>query len=546
MNYKNDLLLYFVLVLISTAMMLVVEQFYNPPSSAVLLDGSWSLETGDSKEIAGSPPFYYSGTEDDFDQGIYSFTTQFNYDESAEFSRPVIVFPYNAGNGIRLSINGQVIDLHGDLTDGRASVWNTVHVFTLSPEGLSPVNDVKAEIYGLYEAGFSKVPYIVDAAGTARFRIFLFSWGETFFKFLIGSIFLLSFTFIITGVISFNFDKPKIYLGLALFFIAVFLLDYTFLENVIVSYLVFKKIVISAHFTGMIFFVLYINHMAGMEKKIFPKFIVFCFSFILITIIFHPGEMTYFRRYYSFVYLSDLLLFINLLSFFIRRITFRYEVKIIFAGGVVALSFSFHDVICLFLDGGQVFLSQYGIVFLFLSGAGVVISEILKTYLENIRNKRLAERYYTESVQDPLTGAYNRKILSIIESDLTTSFSALVFDLNDFKQVNDNYGHAAGDLVLKKLVEIIRMHVRNDDFVIRIGGDEFLVIMPGCLQPVAEQQGLNVSLSLASELIEHKGNKIKFGAAFGTASGEAGISMNSVIELADNQMYQNKKKAVCK
>jgi len=539
---KKELLIYLLLIIFSLAIMLTVERIYNPPGNSVPLEKVWRIDTGGNETEAQRPPVYFSGKDDDFYRGVYSFSTEINFNENelGRLLRPVIVFPYNAGNGLRLSINGAIIGSRGDLSEGRSSVWNSAHVFLIPPGLLNQDNLIKAEIYGLYEAGITKVPYFIDSGKSARLRIFLLSWGGILFHFLLGSFFLLALTFIITGIISFNYDKPKIYLGAAIFFITVFLLDYSYIDNLIIPYLVFKKIVIGCHFLGMIFFVLYINSISGVGRNLYSRIVIAAFSMLLIISIIHPGNMISYRKFYSMAYLSDFLLLANLLYFFIRRIELRPEVGMIFFGGVVALCFSLHDCICLFIDGGQVFLSQYGMVFLFLSGSGIVIYEIFRNYLETIKHKKLSERYYAESVRDALTGAYNRKILEAVEGDLDSSFSMLLFDLNDFKLVNDTCGHAAGDQVLRKFVEVIKSQVRNNDYVIRIGGDEFLVILPGCQLSVAEQQGGAIIDGLGRIQIDCNGFQIEFSAAFGAAFGQSGAPIAKVIELADERMYQNK------
>ncbi|WGS64395.1 GGDEF domain-containing response regulator [Marinitoga aeolica] len=94
--------------------------------------------------------------------------------------------------------------------------------------------------------------------------------------------------------------------------------------------------------------------------------------------------------------------------------------------------------------------------------------------------------YRTASERDGLTNLYNKKVITEKLSDLITSFkrknfdlSIAMIDIDDFKQVNDNYGHLAGDKVLKIFSDILVSEMRENDFIGRYGGEEFLVIMPG-------------------------------------------------------------------
>lgn len=77
---------------------------------------------------------------------------------------------------------------------------------------------------------------------------------------------------------------------------------------------------------------------------------------------------------------------------------------------------------------------------------------------------------------DALTGAYNRYYYEEQLKTLNRFNSIVMIDVDNFKNINDTYGHLAGDRVLKKIVGIMKMHVRTSDLVVRIGGDEFLLI----------------------------------------------------------------------
>ncbi|HHW57177.1 MAG TPA: sensor domain-containing diguanylate cyclase [Clostridia bacterium] len=99
-----------------------------------------------------------------------------------------------------------------------------------------------------------------------------------------------------------------------------------------------------------------------------------------------------------------------------------------------------------------------------------------------------AKRYYEvtkKSITDPLTKTYNRRYFNdvlmenIIKADETNEpVSLIMFDLDNFKQINDTYGHLIGDEVLKEVARRIKNNVRSDDIVARFGGEEFTVILP--------------------------------------------------------------------
>ena len=92
--------------------------------------------------------------------------------------------------------------------------------------------------------------------------------------------------------------------------------------------------------------------------------------------------------------------------------------------------------------------------------------------------KRSLEHLNFKASHDELTGAYNRSGYQLLLTgiDLSSTYM-LLFDVDNFKSVNDTYGHETGDKVLKKLVQILKNNFRSDDYVCRIGGDEFVVFM---------------------------------------------------------------------
>jgi diguanylate cyclase len=145
---------------------------------------------------------------------------------------------------------------------------------------------------------------------------------------------------------------------------------------------------------------------------------------------------------------------------------------------------------------------------------------------------------------DPLTGLYNRRLA---EQRLTGEVSrsqryghpltVLVIDLNGFKQINDRHGHAAGDLVLKLFAERLNSAIRASDLAVRMGGDEFMVLLPEC-QPEQVQTLLNRLNSMA---VEFHGENIPVTYAAGWAGYRPGETAEQMLERADQALYADKR-----
>ena len=117
------------------------------------------------------------------------------------------------------------------------------------------------------------------------------------------------------------------------------------------------------------------------------------------------------------------------------------------------------------------------------------------------------ERLNFKASHDELTGAYNRSGYELLLSSVDLgSVYMLLFDLDNFKEINDTYGHEVGDKVLIKLVNILKLNFRSDDYVCRIGGDEFVAIVSGTnceevCQNIIEKE-LNLTRSTISGVLQ--------------------------------------------
>lgn len=142
--------------------------------------------------------------------------------------------------------------------------------------------------------------------------------------------------------------------------------------------------------------------------------------------------------------------------------------------------------------------------------------------------KELERKLQNLLVRDPLTGCYNRRYLEQLESrsDLESSaLGAIVVDVDNFKQYNDLYGHAAGDEVLVKVARFLARNARAEDAVVRFGGDEFLVILLG--------DSVEATREVAMRFAEHAATSAPVPLSLGWAVREADETVEETVERAD-------------
>jgi diguanylate cyclase (GGDEF)-like protein len=158
---------------------------------------------------------------------------------------------------------------------------------------------------------------------------------------------------------------------------------------------------------------------------------------------------------------------------------------------------------------------------------------------------RAAGRHRAEARSDVLTGLLNRRaIFDLYSPTPMRQFSAVIaFDLDDFKSVNDSYGHAVGDKVIRAFAEELAAAAGRDDRAARLGGEEFVLVLSRTLPDRAEQLAERIRASFAARSIGADQGPfsctVSAGIAFGT---EAGASFESVLKLADKALYSAKSK----
>ena len=161
----------------------------------------------------------------------------------------------------------------------------------------------------------------------------------------------------------------------------------------------------------------------------------------------------------------------------------------------------------------------------------------------------LFERATAESLTDPLTELPNRRF---VEAHLTRELSrvqragsglgVLVIDVNDFKLINDRLGHSAGDLVLKALAQCLRHGLRAHDICGRFGGDEFVVVLSGGGEDLAERKSVELARAVENLLVDVGQQellrvRVSIGAAVCPADG---TTLDALLAAADVRMYANK------
>jgi diguanylate cyclase (GGDEF)-like protein len=166
----------------------------------------------------------------------------------------------------------------------------------------------------------------------------------------------------------------------------------------------------------------------------------------------------------------------------------------------------------------------------------------------SMENIYLFEKVRELAIKDALTGLYtHRAFQSRIEEEILRSartkapFSLVMGDIDHFKSYNDNYGHQAGDEVLKAVAEVLGSGVRDIDFVARYGGEEFAIIFTGADKLQAAGAADQLRARLEARRFSFNGRPSAVTASFGVAQFPAdGAIASQLVRAADERLYRAK------
>jgi diguanylate cyclase (GGDEF)-like protein len=207
------------------------------------------------------------------------------------------------------------------------------------------------------------------------------------------------------------------------------------------------------------------------------------------------------------------------------------------------------------LEGATTFLKIKVTEAIFGLVALVILFNIYTIYqqvlIKRLRRQLAEKQNHSQILRDlamidALTGLYNRRFAEQrLAAEVARSarkghpLTVVLLDLNEFKHINDTYGHPAGDLVLQEFAAALNRAVRGGDLAVRMGGDEFLLILPEC-----NHEQLKLVLDRIGPLeVAWEGHKFAIKYAAGWKEFVAGDQPEAMLAAADQALYENKRAA---
>jgi two-component system, cell cycle response regulator len=176
--------------------------------------------------------------------------------------------------------------------------------------------------------------------------------------------------------------------------------------------------------------------------------------------------------------------------------------------------------------------------------AGTRIVQLQEDLLDALAKVRF------QASHDSLTGLWNRAaILDILRRELDRSsrehsaVGVIISDLDDFKQINDRFGHLVGDAVIRDAAATIGLSLRSYDSAGRYGGEEFIIVLPGCDKITSAEPAERMRSAIADRCVSSSGSGVRYTMSFGVTALERGEFrlLDSLIREADEALYQAKR-----
>jgi diguanylate cyclase (GGDEF)-like protein len=439
-----------------------------------------------------------------------------------------LILPRIDGNAVEVKLNGEVIHRTGDLKEPTANLWNG-HLTIPFTRPLKPVNDLEITIASsVVSIGLDAVPSIAPYPAAILHSTHLQWVFPNLILITTGMADILGLLLILFCLLRKDNRRGEFYIGLALILSTIFNLDMTYRETTgtLLTFLWFEKFVVIAGYFATAFLI------SGVETRIHSRVILrnwaFGFSAIISAVLLLTPDLYWFNKINGYLsYLICAVLIAQSVLIFVSRSASPFFLA---ATTFIALSVLQMGSSVVFTTPDPIFLPYTISLTAIFTGVDMVLNFNFLVR-ENQKLKVISKI-------DPLTKVLNRRGLNLI--DVNKYQFIVMVDLDDFKFLNDRYGHSMGDDYLVRFSLIARENLRPDDLVVRWGGDEFLLAFTGIPRGEKGNKAVEKIMSRILKEYSSSGNNPEFTFSYGIASLE--ISFDRSLKEADARMYEMKNK----
>lgn len=473
--------------------------------------------------------------------GFQTYSTKFSLEDVDSIeTRTIKVFINKiTDNAFRVYINDVLIGHEGDMEKGHSMLKNSPNIMTFDKNIIKEENNLRIETYATYKSGIeSEAIYLTDSIVGMELEKDLLFYGTRIILLGIGFIIFSAALMVFIYYINAKKQSAFIYCALATLFIGIYFVDYIKVISIPLDYFVYKKVFMISLYLGSAFYTMAISRFIKKSRLNYFTFAT-VFSFIVMSLL-APNLVVY-KELYEYWYL---LLLVNIFLWFgvgVYNIK-KSEQAFIFVIGFLNLTIYSSFAILIEFFGGAFTLNSPLVYIVIIATLPLLLG------FEEIRYKerRISfeqeqrENEFLNSITDELTGAWNQRYLYMKMRENPTGVTLAMIDLDDFKIVNDNYGHLAGDYVLKEISSFVLKSIRKTDDFCRYGGDEFVAMLYGC----DDTEAFNTMEKVRKSIEEHdfifNTQLIKVTVSIGLYGTKVDETLEESLKKADKELYLSK------
>ena len=519
------------IVIISIAVMVS----YNTSVEALIGE-----ETGLFIDVRDFSPSFEKNILEKGEEGLRSYSVTVDLEDMPSHGEDGLMILVNkmTDHAMEIRLNGTLVTAYGDMKRGRSQIKNGFIYGYVDDTVLKEVNTLKLDTYASYKSG-TDAPnvYILNRQVGRRIvhRLRFNSYRTV--EFGLGFVACAAIFMGLIYVTSIERNQSFIYCAMATVFFGIYFIDYLQIENLRWSYLVSKKIYLMALYIGGTFYTLAMSRFLQSRLLRYTSMVNMT-GFTLIVLFANDGVTfkTYYDRWYV-LFLMNILLALIMSIVHIRRNPYIY----LFVVGFFATSVYSGISIMLELTGRSFSINSPSVYIIILAMLPILVGTDHLLYSEGAlrKEKSLREKAYFSARTDGLTGVWNQTYLFECLDEINGRTTMAILDLDNFKTINDTYGHLAGDHILISICAGIQETFGDRVLCFRYGGDEFVLISYN-MSSLEMEEHLEAYLKQVSEktfLYDNQMIRVTLSAGIGeTMEGEG----KTLLEVADRCLYKSK------
>lgn len=474
--------------------------------------------------------------------GVNRYITSVSRHDLTKLSGDLIYVVINkpVDNALRIKWNGKIITSEGDMIAGRSMLKNSFVYGVIDKTTVHGENAIEIESFALYKSGTeSEHVFILDEQSGIRVIKLLDFFNNRAVIMGLGCLLFSAMFAIYVYFVSSNKDPVWLYSSFATLSLCVYFLDYLKISHLTFDYFTYKKLFLLGLASGIWFYYLAMRNIV--ESKLM-KALVGTFFLSYIGIMIYAKDLITFKTLYEPWYMFLIFLIFAMIVVVARNIKKNIHAYIYLLSFSTLGVYTYYAVTYEF-KGGYFVLNSPMIYIMILALTPMI--NAFESFSEKERSiqleRQLKEEAFMDAMKDRLTGVWNKRYLDFMMFGEKEEIWMSLIDIDDFKKINDSYGHLAGDHVLRSIASVMEKATKETDEVIRYGGDEFLIVSSHRNQDSLTKLAEKIRSSVENLEIEYDDTSIKVTLSIGVGKIKGNKWCHEAFGSVDRAMYNAKK-----